>query len=287
MPISPASADSAEDSQDSSDIEMWPVMLISVHGYQAFPLRTGDNLVTISHNNSRDTHVLGHNPNINLFLPGSKTSDTDIWCTISLLCDGSILLHKEKNGGPEIFLNGMRVPSGSPMSLKARDTLVLGSLEYTYILDLQDDSDESSLDSYRGKRTTNKGIEDVATEILLSGDLDCRIEDMCTGQLLSLGNDYNLRLINSIRGISVFAFQAQEMVDWMRFFGLSAQHILKIDVDYQSIDLQIRTTLDFVHVQPAVKLQANRPFHSVSGGCQVHLIETPTSLCITHPFHCL
>ena len=267
MPISP-SADSDEDSHDSSDIEMWPVMLISVHGYQAFPLRSGDNLVTISHNNSRDTHVLGHNPNINLFLPGSKTSDTDIWCTISLLCDGSILLHKEKNGGPEIFLNGMRVPSGSPMSLKARDTLVLGSLEYTYILDLQDDSDESSLDSYRGKRTTNKGIEDVATEILLSGDLDCRIEDMCTGQLLSLGNDYNLRLINSIRGISVFAFQAQEMVDWMRFFGLSAQHILKIDVDYQSIDLQIRTTLDFVHVQPAVKLQTNRPFHSVSGGCQ-------------------
>jgi len=193
---------------------------------------------------------------LKLFLPGRAAGD--VFCTFSVLFDGSILLTKAFNGLPEIYVNGNRVPADSPIGLYSRDVIILGSLEYAYVLDL-DSSDEQ--DGAAWLDDGRKDLDDVASEVLLGGDLDFRFEDLVTGQLMTIGRDR----ARTVLGISIFAFQAQELVEWVRWLGLAAQHIVKVDEEQKKVDLLIRTTLDLVNVQNAVKLEGGNNFHSTCG----------------------
>ena len=189
---------------------------------------------------------------LKLFLPGRITGET--FCTFSVLFDGSILLTKAFNGLPEIFINGNRVPADTPIGLYSRDAIILGSLEYAYILDLDSEENENWYDEQK------KTLDHVASEVLLGGDLDYRFEDY-NQQALTIG----VERVQSILGISIFSFQAQELVEWVRWLGLSASHIVKIDETQRKVDLLIRTTIALVNVQNAVQLEGGHNFHSTCG----------------------
>jgi hypothetical protein len=82
-------------------------------------------------------------PARSLLLPGCVSGE--IFCTISMLFDGSMVLYKELNSFPEVYINGHRVPSEMQINLNCGDTLVLGSLDFSYIVVNADgDSDEHS-----------------------------------------------------------------------------------------------------------------------------------------------
>ena len=189
---------------------------------------------------------------LKLFLPGRITGET--FCTFSVLFDGSILLTKAFNGLPEIFINGNRVPADTPIGLYSRDAIILGSLEYAYILDLDSEENENWYDEQK------KTLDHVASEVLLGGDLDYRFEDY-NQQSLTIG----VERVQSILGISIFSFQAQELVEWVRWLGLTASHIVKIDETQRKVDLLIRTTINLVNVQNAVQLEGGHNFHSTCG----------------------
>jgi len=103
-------------------------------------------------------------------------------------------------------------------------------------------------------------LDHVASEVLLGGDLDYRFEDY-NQQALTIG----VERVQSILGISIFSFQAQELVEWVRWLGLSASHIVKIDETQRKVDLLIRTTIALVNVQNAVQLEGGHNFHSTCG----------------------
>jgi hypothetical protein len=218
----------------------YPVALVSVcPRRRSVGLALGDTVVTSSSSN----HSADNPRVLRLFLPAVAvaTGAGEVFCTFNVSCDGSVVLRKE-HGSPQcIWVNGHVVVPDKECLIKARDVVVLGSLEYAYEVAMSGySSDDSSLGSSRGTRPVETTVEDVATSVLLAGDLDCRIEDFHSGELLSLGNNYNLTLINIIRSISVFAFQAHEMMEWLRWLGLAAHHILRVDVAHQCIDLQVR-----------------------------------------------
>lgn len=93
-----------------------------------------------------------------LFLPGK--SDSQIFCTFSALFDGSVVLSKESNSPPEIFCNGSRIPTGVNINVESGDTIVIGSSEYCYMIDLNDFDEED------GKaRCELKSLEDMLSEV--------------------------------------------------------------------------------------------------------------------------
>ena len=93
------------------------------------------------------------------FLPGKQISNT--FCTFSALFDGSVVLSKESNTTPEIFCNGNRIPTGVNVTIQSGDSIILGSSEYCYMVDLNDfdEQDDKS-------RCESKSLEDMLSEVI-------------------------------------------------------------------------------------------------------------------------
>ena len=93
------------------------------------------------------------------FLPGKKISRT--FCTFSALFDGSVVLSKESNTAPEIFCNGNRIPTGVNVAIQSGDSIILGSSEYGFMVDLNDFDEQDG-----NSRCESKSLEDMLSEVI-------------------------------------------------------------------------------------------------------------------------
>lgn len=91
------------------------------------------------------------------FLPGKY--DGEILCTFSALFDGSVMLSKESNSAPEVYVNGNRIATGINIDIQTGDSVVLGSSRYSYFVDLND------ADAEEAKSNTLKSTDDVFIDV--------------------------------------------------------------------------------------------------------------------------
>ena len=119
-------------------------------------LNLGDNLCIIS--NDCNDHKMG--PFI-YFLPGKH--EGEILCTFSALFDGSVVLSKESNSAPEIYVNGNRVAAEVNIDVQTGDSIMLGSSRYSYIVDLNDADDEEVISNTL--KLTDETFTDVFTNV--------------------------------------------------------------------------------------------------------------------------
>ena len=100
-------------------------------------LRLGDTKFLISSLLQQD--ITDYDVSPNFFLPGCQAGS--VYCTISFLFDGSMMITKESSELLPIFINGQRIPSEVSTNIEIGDIIVLGSIEYSYLLcDRFDDS---------------------------------------------------------------------------------------------------------------------------------------------------
>jgi hypothetical protein len=111
--------------------------LIPVLIHQNF-FNPGDSTFTFGYGKCHDGRSY-QDSEFSLFLPG--LSDGEVFCTVSMLFDGSLVLFKELNSYPEIFINGHRIPSEMQISLKPCDVVIFGSLDHIYTVAISDDSE--------------------------------------------------------------------------------------------------------------------------------------------------
>lgn len=119
-------------------------------------LNLGDNRCIIS-----DDSIEQKQGPFQYFLPGKH--DGEVLCTFSALFDGSVVLAKESNSAPEIYVNGNRVAAGVNIDVQTGDSVMLGSSRYSYIVDLNDaDVDETSSNTLK---LTDETFTDVFTDV--------------------------------------------------------------------------------------------------------------------------
>jgi hypothetical protein len=126
-------------------------------------LNLGDNRCVIT-NDSNDHKI---RPFL-YFLPGKH--DGEVLCTFSALFDGSVVLSKESNSAPEIYVNGNRVAAQVNIDVQTGDSVMLGSSRYTYIVDLNDVDveDATSITLKLTDETFTDVFTDVSTFLLFA-----------------------------------------------------------------------------------------------------------------------
>lgn len=168
---------------------------------------------------------------IDLFLPGNE--DGGIFCYFSVLFDGSVLLCKEKRSGStlNVFINGHRLANGNNVSIQSGDIIVLGTLNHSYIVDLQDQA--KKYDTLNNKKI----FGNISTEILLHGDLMSSILNDKTGKAMELERSF----LHKLGGVSVSIISSNEIIEWIQWMGLSSTSLSTYFYeDLNVIDLRIK-----------------------------------------------
>lgn len=94
---------------------------------------------------------------LSFFLPGKAPGE--LICAFSALFDGSLHLSKESNAAPEIFVNGSRIPAATNICIQSGDSIVIGSIENSFIADLNDADTEVE------EKRAIKSEEEILSEV--------------------------------------------------------------------------------------------------------------------------